>query len=248
MIPFPAWALCIGLVIAAGVLAAVFLARRAAKPAALLYNGQFGQDQYLDEKIFKGRRDGLFVEIGSAEPVQLNNTFYFEKKLGWRGLLIEARKSACDRLSRSRASEVINACIGEKPGRSIFLDFNWLAGLAPYMGPAEYALIEKYNGHESKVKAYWVDVAPLSSILAARGLRSIDLLCIDTEGAEFAILRTIDFASVEIGVILCESNSAENSGRIAELLAGHGFVFHKRLGTDDLFLNKRIYTRPEIYL
>jgi hypothetical protein len=205
------------------------------------YHGQFGQDQYLNEQIFKGRRDGVFVEIGSAEPVELNNTFFFEQALGWRGLLIEARQAACDRLARERDAEVVRACIGEKPGRGIFLDFGWLAGLAAYLGPAEYALIEKYNGRENEVKAAWVDVAPLSSILEARGLRRIDLLCLDTEGSEFAILKTIDFASVEIGVILCESNSEENRAQIAALLDGHGFAFHKLLGVDAVYLNRRLY-------
>ena len=50
---------------------------------------QAGQDAYLDERVFKGKRDGVFVEIGGYDGVTGSNCLFFELIRGWTGLLIE---------------------------------------------------------------------------------------------------------------------------------------------------------------
>lgn len=47
------------------------------------YNSQFGQDKFINEIIFKSKTGGTFVDIGAYDGVTINNTYYFEKKLGW---------------------------------------------------------------------------------------------------------------------------------------------------------------------
>ena len=49
-----------------------------------------------------------------------------------------------------------------------------------------------------------VQCAPLGSRLAALDVRRIDLLVLDVEGQELAVLRTIDFAWTAIGVLVVE--------------------------------------------
>jgi hypothetical protein len=46
------------------------------------------QDIFV-EGIMKGKRDGVFVEIGSNHPEVHNNTFLLEKKYNWKGLMID---------------------------------------------------------------------------------------------------------------------------------------------------------------
>lgn len=36
-----------------------------------------------------GKRDGWFVEIGSNDPIAINNSFLLEKMYGWKGLMVE---------------------------------------------------------------------------------------------------------------------------------------------------------------
>ena len=50
---------------------------------------QVGQDKILDEQIFKGKRDGVFVEVGALDGFGASNTYFFEKERNWSGLLIE---------------------------------------------------------------------------------------------------------------------------------------------------------------
>lgn len=52
------------------------------------FNGQAGQDAFtlwaLNEK-----RDGYFLEIGSNDPIDINNTYVLENIYGWRGVMVE---------------------------------------------------------------------------------------------------------------------------------------------------------------
>ena len=184
---------------------------------------QFGQDQFLDQHLFRGAEDLFFVEIGSADPVQINNTYFFETQRGWRGLLIEARPSACELLRAQRSSEVINACVADQVGRSIFLDYGYLAGLCKFMGPREHAYIEHYNATDDQVRAHWVD--------------TVHLLAVDVEGAELAILRSLDFAVVRVEVILVECNTPAVAKEVKHFLHEQGYHFLRRLGVDRLFVH-----------
>ena len=50
---------------------------------------QIGQDRILDEQIFKGKQNGVFIEVGAFNGVSGSNTYFFEKERGWKGMLIE---------------------------------------------------------------------------------------------------------------------------------------------------------------
>ncbi len=45
-----------------------------------------GQDRYVFETFFRGRRDGVFLEIGTAPGAQAQNTLFFERFLDWSGV------------------------------------------------------------------------------------------------------------------------------------------------------------------
>lgn len=52
------------------------------------YKSQLGQDRFVDT-VLNGRRNGYFVDIGAAHPIDINNTHFLEKKLNWNGLSID---------------------------------------------------------------------------------------------------------------------------------------------------------------
>jgi FkbM family methyltransferase len=202
------------------------------------YNSQFGQDRFLDEHVFK-RAEGLtFVEIGSAEPIELNNSYFFEKYRQWRGLLVEARPSACEKLRSERLSEVANVCISSNQGRSIFLDYGYLAGLCKYMDKREHEYIEQYNSRDNEVRAYWVNTEPLCTILGSRKIERIHLLGIDVEGAEVPVLQTLDFKAIFIDVIMAESNSPAASIKLDDFLNPNGFFLKEVVGADRIYLHQ----------
>lgn len=50
------------------------------------YFSQFEQDKFLNEKFFKNKKNGVFIDIGAHNGINLSNTYFFEKKLNWRGI------------------------------------------------------------------------------------------------------------------------------------------------------------------
>jgi hypothetical protein len=56
-----------------------------------LYQSQAGQDQFI-LKTLKYKNNGYFLEIGSNNPININNTFILEYKYNWTGLMVEYDK------------------------------------------------------------------------------------------------------------------------------------------------------------
>ena len=52
------------------------------------YNGQAEQDKFV-LKVLNEKRNGYFLEIGSNDPIFINNTYILEKEYGWKGIMIE---------------------------------------------------------------------------------------------------------------------------------------------------------------
>jgi hypothetical protein len=61
-----------------------------AKLARSLMNSksQAGQDMFV-ATVLNGQRNGTFLEIGTNNPVEINNTYMLETEYGWRGLLVD---------------------------------------------------------------------------------------------------------------------------------------------------------------
>jgi len=52
------------------------------------FNGQAGQD-YFVMKCLNYKQNGTFLEIGSNDPISINNTYLLEKDYGWTGFMVE---------------------------------------------------------------------------------------------------------------------------------------------------------------
>ena len=58
-----------------------------------MYNSQDNQDKYLEETVFRGYKNGVFVDVGAHDGLSINNTLYFEKYNNWTGINIEPIKT-----------------------------------------------------------------------------------------------------------------------------------------------------------
>lgn len=60
------------------------------------------------------QKGGFFVEVGAVDGEYLSNTLYFEKELGWTGLLIEPNPNMFQELLlKRRKAYAINAALAE---------------------------------------------------------------------------------------------------------------------------------------
>lgn len=56
--------------------------------ATVSFNGQSAQD-YFVLKCLNYKKNGIFVEIGSNDPIAINNSYILEKNYNWSGMMIE---------------------------------------------------------------------------------------------------------------------------------------------------------------
>jgi hypothetical protein len=52
------------------------------------YNGQALQDKFVISVLEK-KQNGFFLEIGSNDPININNTYILEKYFNWKGIMVE---------------------------------------------------------------------------------------------------------------------------------------------------------------
>ena len=72
------------------------------------YFSQAGQDLFVLDML-GGKKEGIFVEIGGADPFESNNTFLLESDFRWFGISVEFDAELAARYNRSRRAICFNA-------------------------------------------------------------------------------------------------------------------------------------------
>ena len=68
------------------------------------YNGAAGQDKFV-LNINKFKKDGYFLEFGSQEPINANNTYLLESEYGWKGLMFEWEEKYAPLYEKNRGED-----------------------------------------------------------------------------------------------------------------------------------------------
>ncbi|MFI8705836.1 FkbM family methyltransferase [Bacillus sp. NPDC077411] len=203
------------------------------------YYSQIGQDKFVNEKIFQEMENGFFVDIGAHNGIHLSNSYFFEQHKNWNGICVEPIPEVFELLSKNRKCICIEGAISNENGYQDFLQIQ---------GPVEMlsGLVDKFDFRDKKridmdlqerggsCKVIKVKTYTLQSILDDHNVTHIDLLSVDSEGAELAILQSIDFKKVKIECIVAENNYQEKS--VQEFLAMQGYRLVEKLPFDDIFL------------
>ena len=74
-----------------------------------MYQGQAEQDKFV-LNILKEKKNGYFLEIGSNDPININNTYLLEKQYDWKGIMIEYNESFLNsyKIHRTNSIHIIN--------------------------------------------------------------------------------------------------------------------------------------------
>jgi len=201
-----------------------------------MFHSQCNQDEILERFVFKGLRNGVFVDVGAHDGVSLNNTLYFERNNDWTGVNIEPIEKVFNKLIESRPKCInINLAVSDKNGYEKFLINSgyteMLSGLKSKIDPRHMNRIEYENGSIGGTSdLITVETKRLDSIFDENNIKHINYLSIDVEGAEFQVIKSIDFDKVFIDVIGFENNYYDTSIPIMEYLQNKGYtVFnHKK--------------------
>jgi FkbM family methyltransferase len=209
------------------------------------YYSQCGQDKYLNEIIFKGKKRGTFLDIGANDGVTFSNTFFFEKELEWKGICVEPLKSAFEKLSKVRNSININACASDKDKLDSFLSVTgygeMLSGLKSKYDARHLQrineTIKEFGGEVNEIEVQCIDI---NKVLLQNNFANIDFVSVDTEGNELEILKAIDFHRIQIKAITVENNYKSLDFNL--FLSSKGFAKIKILDSDEIYVNKKHFS------
>ena len=204
------------------------------------FYSQDGQDEFIERVIFKDLYNGYFVDIGANDGITYSNSYYFEKK-GWSGVCVEPIPCIFEKLKNNRKCVLFNGVISSN--RKEYVDFLHVKGYAEMLS----GIINNYeNKHMDRVDKEIRDYGGKKQFIKVKNyhfddvvkIKNIDYLTIDVEGSELDIIKMIDFNKYYIKVITVES-PYENK-EIQRHLEKNNFDLVKRIGSDDLYINKKI--------
>ena len=229
-------------------------------------NGQFGQAIEVS-KLLGGQTNGFFIEAGAFNGQDISNTLLLEMQYNWTGILIEPNPDLYqEMLTKQRKSYCLETCLStEKEVQKVDFDATGAYGgimngedLKPG-SRADEAIKQRKESNPDFVPTYGAIVRrtlqmqclPLTSIIEALGNPVIDYFSLDIEGAEFPVLKTIDFDKVDIRVISIEVTKLDSifDGRLTQLkylMKRNGYEFYKEVKEDYIYVKKGLLSKDEL--
>jgi len=208
-----------------------------------MFYSQDNQDRYLETNIFKGYKNGFYVDVGAHDGISINNTLYFEKNNNWTGINIEPIKKVFDRLVINRPNNInLNCAVCNNDGETDFFCntgyTEMISGIKDNFDIRHFNRLQHENLQMgSTTEVIKVKTKKLETILDENNIKHINYLSIDVEGAEFEVIKSINFNKVFIDVIGFENNYNDVSVPIVEYLQNKGFIII-HVSLDIFMINK----------
>jgi FkbM family methyltransferase len=215
-----------------------------------MYYSQDNQDSYLEECIFRGYKQGVFVDVGAHDGISINNTLYFEKYNNWTGINIEPIQKVYDALRINRPNSInIRCAVCNRDGETDFVCntgyTEMISGIKDTFDPRHWTRLEKENSENgSTTDVIKVPTRRLETILDEHKITHVHYLSVDVEGAEFEVIQSINFEKVFIDVIGFENNYTDASTPIIQYLADKNYAII-RVALDILMIHRdSIFLHP----
>lgn len=217
-----------------------------------MFYSQCGQDRFLEENVFKGYKNGIFVDVGAHDGVNINNTLYFEKEHQWTGINIEPIQEVYDKLVEQRPNCInLNCAVCNYDGETEFYCntgyTEMISGIKDNFDPRHFDRLTAENeAHGSNTQIIKVPTKRLETIFDEHYINHVHYLSIDVEGAEFEVIKSICFDKVFIDIIDFENNYEDVSVPIIEYLEERDYTMLSK-GQDIFMIHKNSIFLKNIY-
>jgi len=204
----------------------------------MVYRGQKGQDKWVIEDVFKGKKYGFFVDLGAGHPIRANNTYILETNYWWNGICIEPNGQYYDLLKKVRNCTCVNFCIDGVFQTVEFIPTGDLGGIVD----DDTDNCERLRGHliretRRKQNLLTIETVTLEYVLTKyKAPKIIDYLSCDVEGAETRILTNFPFEKY----IFLAMTIERPTPILNDLLMENDYIFVKNYNFDSFYVHKSI--------
>lgn len=210
--------------------------------APITFHGHEGED-FLALTFFGLGTQGFYVDIGAFDGRFGSATALFDT-LGWRGVYTEAHPEHAALLEKNRpdATCVHGAVVTEVTGPNVTIHADPLGLATGERAPSPGRLATLYGPYgripsaSQKVRVPAFTLAGLMDQHAG-GRRAIDLLCLDTRGAELAVLASLEPGVWDIRLLIVRAETQAEREALLPVLARLGMIRARQLERAMLFAN-----------
>ena len=211
-----------------------------------IFNSQLGEDIFIYRNfINQSVENGTFVELGACDGVFYSNTAFFEKYLGFKGILIEPIPAMYEKLTMNRKDNILhNNVISQKKGLVKLFMRGAVSGIQEHMPDS---FIKKWHRKSSTIE---VESKTLSEIFSDNNISYIDFLSLDVECGELDVLKTIDWNKISIYLIcieLADHRDSDSNEKCREILRTNGFVFQHKIVINEFWVNPNYFRKGLLY-
>ena len=178
----------------------------------------------LQDKLHRimNKKGGFFIELGANDGHFQSNTAFFEKEMGWRGILIEPSVEGYEMCKQNRPNSIcLNyACV------SCDYREDYVKGDFKYNDPM--ASVNGVRCNYDPTEFVSVKAITMEKILDEHCDTNIDFLSLDTEGYELNILKGMNLKKYRPNSMLIEIYE-EDYESIVDYLKENRYTLHSNL-------------------
>ena len=207
---------------------------------------QYGEDIFLAELL--PEQEGVYVDVGAFHPKYGSNTYQLWRR-GWRGINIDVDVYKLRLFDRFRPGDInVQAAVSNSSGQRVF--YTQAGGSYGSMSSLEPAFAADRGSRLGReIVEQQVSVVTLNELLATHltpanrfSSDTVDLLSMDVEGHEMAVLQGLDLDRYRPRVICVEIHADDiddlQSHPVFLYLREHGYRLHTWPRPSCLFINK----------
>lgn len=151
---------------------------------------QSGQDWYMYHNFFSHSMDtikhGFYLDVGSNHPLEISNSFFFDRCLGWKGICVEPNPQY-HAFYKDRSCKLVKTCLDSSES-NVGFESNGVAGHIDMSGTP-------------------MKCTTLHALL--RDVPKVDFASIDIEGNEESVFRCLNMTNLDIQVWAVETNKVD---------------------------------------
>jgi FkbM family methyltransferase len=175
-----------------------------------------GDEELVIRDFFQDRHKGFFLDVGCAWPIRANNTYYLEDQLEWSGIAIDALPEYAAAWQKKRPhSRFFNLLVTDHGGT-----------VETFYRAKESTGVSSVRPENKKGDFNWEEIkvptTTLTSLLDKEGVKKVDFLSMDIEGAEPLALAGFDVDRFRPELACVEAKAATREKIVAYFLA-HGY-------------------------
>ncbi|MDO5572613.1 MAG: FkbM family methyltransferase [bacterium] len=200
-----------------------------------LWHGKHADDSVLMEIAGRlGIQDLHYLDIGVCHPVMRNNT-YSLYELGYTGALVEPNPMFHELISHYRPDDTLLKCgAGEHDGELEYYAFPDCPGF----GTFNRSIGEARKNQGLSCDIIRIPIININHIIEKNYERYPNIVDIDAEGVDYALLESLDVQRYPIEVIMCETLHVE--ARFHTLMQQKGYKRYAVIGENTIYLRANI--------